>query len=153
MRTSNPILRESAFEPQLRGSALEEQHAASLMTVQGTMGKTAILLGAVVIAASFTWRKFMLAMETGTGIGGVMPWLWGGLAVGFVLSLVISFKPNLAPSLALPYALAKGLFLGAVSAFYAFRFSGESAVAGLGGGIVFQAVTLTFTVAFAMLGL
>lgn len=163
MRSSNPILRESAFKSSMAGagslgragvgSAEGERIASGQMSVQGTMLKTAMLLAAVVFAASFTWRKFMLATDgvaTGTN---VMPWMIGGVLVGFALSLVIMWKPKLAPSLALPYALAEGLFLGAISAIYARNFSGESAVAGLGGGIVFQAVTLTFTVALSMFGL
>ncbi|QDV06261.1 Bax inhibitor 1 like protein [Planctomycetes bacterium Poly30] len=157
MRSSNPVLRDSAFQSSIEGarfgSAEQDQLARGLMTVQGTMAKTAMLLAAVVVAASFTWRKFMLAADGLPSGSSIMPWMLGGVIAGFALSLIIMWKPKLAPSLALPYALAEGLFLGAISAVYARSFSGENAVAGLGGGIVFQAVTLTFTVALSMFGL
>jgi uncharacterized YccA/Bax inhibitor family protein len=79
-----------------------------------------------------------------------MPWMIGGVISGAIVALVISFKPRLAPSLAVPYALLEGLFLGAISAFIAQRVPADS---GIGGGIVFQAVVLTFTTALSMLAL
>ncbi len=157
MRTSNPVLKESAFAaPQggaVFGSAIEEQERLDRMTIQGTLTKTAILLAVAVVAASFTWQK---AMQLAEGIqSGTTLTMWsiGGMIGGFILSLIIMRKPTWAARLALPYAALTGLFLGAVSGMYYMRFSGEEALAGLGGGIVFQAVTLTFAVTLAMLGL
>ena len=147
MRSGNPVLKESVFKGvsfrgESAGAVVEEP-----MTMQGVMTKTSVLLLAVTAAAAFTWQKAGSA-----GVGATMPWMFGGMLGAFVLTIIISFKPKLAPMLALPHALLEGLFLGAISAVYAFQTGGEG-VAGLGGGIVMQAVVLTFTVAFAMLGL
>jgi len=114
------------------------------MTVQGTMAKTAFLLLAVTLSAAYTWK---LAVDDPSR---AMPWMLGGVIGGFIVAMVISFKPKLAPSLAVPYALLEGLFLGAISALVAQSVPADSAV---GGGIVFQAVVLTFTTALSMLAL
>lgn len=147
MRTGNPAINESVFSDVTFGgrSAAEGQvERSGTMTVQGSMAKTAILLLAVLVSASFTYTK---AAAEGAA---VMPWMWGGLIGGFVTALIIIFKPNMAPTLAVPYALLEGLFLGAVSAFYG---ASVGEVGGFGGGIVFQAVTLTFATALGMFGL
>jgi len=149
MNSSNPALRESVFKGTNFGSVTTAE-GSSVMTIQGVMAKTSILLIAVTIAATFTWQKTLAALETTGSFGAAMPWMIGGLIGGLIVGLVISFKPHLAPSFAVPYALLQGLFLGALSAVYAARF-GESTA--LGGGIVLQAVVLTFATAFSMLGL
>jgi uncharacterized YccA/Bax inhibitor family protein len=64
-----------------------------------------------------------------------------GLIGGFVLGLIISFKPNLAPALAIPYAALEGLALGGLSAVMQQRYP----------GIPIQAVGLTFAVMAALL--
>ncbi len=148
MKTGNPVLRESVFkgvsfrEGDSGTSAVVSAH----MSVQGTMAKTAILLLAVTIAATFTFQKTLEGANP-------MPWAFGGAIGALVLAVVISFKPKLAPLFALPHALLEGLFLGAISGVYAIQFSGENALFGAGGNIVFSAVVLTFAVAFAMFGL
>jgi uncharacterized YccA/Bax inhibitor family protein len=107
------------------------------MTINGTVNKTAILLLCVVLTAGWTWSKFNTA-ETPSEL---MPYFWGGLLGGFIVALVIIFKKDWAPALAPVYALAEGCVLGVISAMYEREF----------GGIVFQAVTLTFGVLFALL--
>lgn len=138
--SNNPVMRESVF----RGTGFGATAETATMTVQGTMAKTAILLLALTFSAAYTWR---MGVESPAS---VMPWMWGGALGGLVVALVISFKPALAPSLALPYALLEGLFLGAISVLIA---GSVPADAGVGGGIVFQAVVLTITTAFSMLAL
>jgi uncharacterized YccA/Bax inhibitor family protein len=110
------------------------------MTMQGTLVKTSALLLAVSVSAIYTWKLAFAG-------GNAMPWMIGGLIGGLVLGLIVAFKPKMAPTLALPYALAEGLFLGALSAFYAQRSGGAES------GLILQAVTLTFGVAFSMLAL
>ncbi len=73
----------------------------------------------------------------------IMPLMWGGLAVGTVVAFIIIFNPGSAPVLAPCYAVAEGFALGGVSAFAELQF----------GGIVMQAVALTFTIQLVMLGL
>ncbi|MCH2586429.1 MAG: Bax inhibitor-1/YccA family protein, partial [Planctomycetes bacterium] len=62
---------------------------------------------------------------------------------GLALALITMFAPKAAPFTSPLYALAEGLFLGALSAFVEMRFP----------GIAFQAVGLTFCTLFAMLAL
>lgn len=127
MNTRNPALKERAFRS---ATAV----GAPTMTVDGTLGKLALLLIAAMASASYTWKLGASLSSATTG------WLWGGLGIGFVLALVISFKPNLAPTLALPYALAEGLFLGAISGLYHAQTQ----------GIAVQAVLLTIGIAGTM---
>jgi uncharacterized YccA/Bax inhibitor family protein len=125
MRTSNPALREDAFNQQ---AGLNAQP----MTIGGTVQKTAILLALAAGTACVTWQ----AGASGMTLGVV------GLIAGLILCLVICFKPTLAPMLAPVYAICEGLFLGAIS----YRFQA------MYDGIVLQAVLLTFGTAFGLLG-
>ncbi|MEE2939096.1 MAG: Bax inhibitor-1/YccA family protein [Planctomycetota bacterium] len=148
MKSGNPVLRESVFQGVSfrQGGAGASAVVSAPMSVQGTMAKTALLLLAVTVAATFTYQKTLAGANPRS-------WAFGGAIGGLILAMVISFKPKLAPMFALPYALLQGLFLGAISAVYAIQFSGENALFGVGGGIVFSAVVLTFAVSFAMFGL
>lgn len=105
------------------------------MTVKGTVNRLAMLLAMTLITAMWSWQTFKVAPQMGMVIA------IGGSLIGLVLCLVLNFKQQLAAYLAPAYALAEGLVLGAISASYEQRF----------GGIVFQAVLLTFGVMFAML--
>lgn len=137
MRTSNPALNDKVF----RGG-----HAgAEAMTLNGTVNKTAILLALSLVTAMITWG---MAYQPDMAIGGqgqihplTTPFMIGGAIVGFILAMVCIFKPTSAPITAPLYALAEGLFLGAVSAFFEMQYP----------GIVLQAVTLTFGTLFALL--
>lgn len=127
MRTSNPILSDKAFN-QYSG------HLQDRMTLNGTVNKTAILLFIAVMCAAWPW-----SMISGMAAGQTTPpmlsaiMILGGI-VGFVLALIVSFKPHTAPYLAPAYAACQGLFLGAISGFFEIRFP----------GIVLQAIALTF---------
>ena len=127
MNSSNPALRPSTFTDEIvRG-------AESRMTVSGAVQKTTVLLGLCVLAASFTWK----AALTGTGVGLTI----GGAIAGFVIAMILCFKHTWAPVLAPVYAICEGLFLGGVSAVAGAKY----------GGIVVQAVGLTFGTLFALL--
>jgi uncharacterized YccA/Bax inhibitor family protein len=132
MRTSNPTLNDHVFERSRTGSA-----ADGVMTLNGTVIKTAVLTLLLVTAASWSWK---LAM-------GPNPPAWFGSALTFgwlvplVTALIISFKPKTAPALAPVYALGKGVIVGIISALYERQF----------GGIVLTAVMLTCGILFALL--
>jgi uncharacterized YccA/Bax inhibitor family protein len=70
-----------------------------------------------------------------------MPVAIGGAIGGFVVALVVGFKPDTAPFLGPAYALLQGLFIGALSSVLERAFP----------GLVLQAVLMTFGVAIAML--
>jgi uncharacterized YccA/Bax inhibitor family protein len=77
------------------------------MTIDSVVQKTGITLGLVALTAALTW-VFMPERLLG------MAWL-GGAFAGLGLALVLSFKRTVSPGLVLAYAVAEGLFLGAVS--------------------------------------
>lgn len=128
MRTANPTLTDSTFASLGIG-------AAKPMTLQGTVNKTALFLALVFISAVFTWQKALV------NPAAAMPWMWGGAIAGFVLCMVTCFKKEWAAVTGSLYAVAEGLFLGALSALYEQRFQ----------GIVLQAVLLTIGVLLALL--
>ena len=137
MRSGNPALGESTFLDLGSGAIVGDDRQA--MTLNGTVNKTGVLLLLAVLTAAFAWNNTLTA--EGELAAGAMLYLWGGLIGGLVLSLVTIFKKTWAPVSAPLYALAEGLFLGAISAIYEARFH----------GIVFQAVLLTFGTLFALL--
>jgi uncharacterized YccA/Bax inhibitor family protein len=109
------------------------------MTIAGTVTKTIMLLALVIAAAAVTWMMFV------NGNANVMPLMIGGAIVGLILAIATCFKPDWSPFTAPVYAVAEGLFLGAISAMY-------NNIPQLGyDGIVAQAVCLTFGTMATML--
>jgi uncharacterized YccA/Bax inhibitor family protein len=103
------------------------------MTLDDVIVKCAVVFGALFLAAGTT---FFLLPE-GTAAALALP----GLLVGLVLGLVISFRQSTSPALIISYAVAEGLFLGAISRFFDAAYD----------GIVSQAVLGTLAAAGAML--
>lgn len=132
MRTSNPALNAKTFENLPAVAGVEE-----MMTLQGTVNKSALLLGIVVAAAAYTWNLFFESADQ----TAVLPYLLGGALGGFVVALVTVFKKAWSPVTAPLYAALEGLFLGAISAMMEMEFP----------GIVIQAVALTFGIFFSLL--
>lgn len=128
MRTANPALNDSTFSSSVVGTS-------KAMTLQGTVNKTALFLALVLVAAVYTWQKALLNPAS------AMPWIWGGAIAGLILSIVTCFKKEWAAVTGSLYAVAEGLFLGALSAMYEQQFQ----------GIVLQAVLLTIGVLLALL--
>jgi uncharacterized YccA/Bax inhibitor family protein len=127
MRTSNPALNDKVFA--------FDVPAVKTMTLQGTVNKTAILLFLAIGGAALSWQLPTLAPAL------TQPAIIGGLIVGLLTSLVIIFKQTTAPFLAPVYALAEGLFLGAISSLMETVYP----------GIVLPAVCLTFGIAGSLL--
>lgn len=136
LKSGNPTLTEKIFNR----SMAAEQELNGTMTVRGAMTKFGFLLLMVLAGATYTWYLYMNAIDQ----TAVMPYMWGGMLGGFVLALVIAFKPKWSGFLSPLYALLQGLFLGALSVIINEAFK-ESYP-----GIVMQAVGLTFCVAIAM---
>lgn len=125
---ANPILNENKFNEQER--ILEGMP----MTVNGTIQITAFLGLLLVCAATFVWSRLTSGY---TDIGMML--MGGGLIVGFILALIISFTRN--KFLVPVYAVCEGCALGGISAIFEAQFP----------GIVVQAVAGTFAALFAML--
>ncbi|MBD8525866.1 Bax inhibitor-1/YccA family protein [Pseudomarimonas arenosa] len=136
MRSGNPALGDTFLDV---GSGQLSDRSQGVMTMDGTVNKTAILLALTVMMAGFTW-SMVDGPET---VARVMPLTIGGAIAGLVLALITVFKKTWAPVTAPLYALAEGLFIGGISAWFELRFP----------GIVMQAVGLTFGVFAAMLAL
>lgn len=130
MKTSNPALRTKAF----RNPAIA---AGAQMTVNGTIGKSFILLVLVLVTASWCWSRFYATGD----IAAVTPFMIGGVIGGLVFGIATAFKPTWAYITAPLYAMAEGLAVGGISAMFELRYP----------GIVVQAVALTVAVAFGML--
>lgn len=130
MRSGNPALSASTFEK------FDVYEPAQSMTVSGTATKTGILLILATAAGAFTWNQFLSNPQS------AQLWMLGGVIGGLVLAMATIFKQEWAPFTAPMYAVAEGLFLGAVSAMYNRMFYP---------GIVFQAICLTFGTLFSLL--
>ena len=128
LRSNNPILKESAFA----GQAI----TGEVMTIQGTVNKTGLLLFFVVVSAAWTW-----GLSRSESPQAAIPWMLGGALGGFLVALVTVFKRNWSPISAPIYALFEGLVLGGISAMLERSYP----------GIAIQAVSLTFAVMFVML--
>ncbi len=92
------------------------------------------MLTLVLIAATYTWNLFFsgVAIKWYTAIG---------MFIAIICSLFISFKHSAAKYLLPIYAVAKGLFLGGISAYAHKRFP----------NLPFQAIAVTITTFFMML--
>jgi uncharacterized YccA/Bax inhibitor family protein len=106
------------------------------MTLGGVVHKSFILLALVAGTAAFAWTYSV------THPAFLYPALMGGAFGGLVIGVVTAFKRTWAPVTSPLYAVLQGLFIGTLSVSLEARFP----------GIVFQAVCLTFGVAFALLG-
>ena len=126
MKMRNVGLRESAYE-NVRGSS-------NPMTMEGVINKTFILLVLLFAGAFYTWTQFFQDKNV-TGL------LLIGCIGAFAVSLVAIFAPVTSPVTAPIYAVLEGLALGGISASAEARF----------GGIVIEAVIITFSVMIVML--
>lgn len=135
-KSSNPVFKERVFSRDFTSSS-------DVMTVNGTMNKTALMLLFVVAAAVFTWNKFFeaVAVDPEAGFAAVAPWLAIGGIGGFVTVLVTVFRPQSSGISAPIYAVFEGLLLGGLSAIFESMYS----------GIVMRAVSLTLAVFAVML--
>ena len=130
-KSGNPTLNEKMFEKTIQVGEVDT------MTERGTLNKFGFLMIMVIASASFTWSAFAQGKD-------VFGWVIGAAIVGFILALVICFKPKWSGYLAPAYGLVEGVFVGGISAYYNYAFAEQAP------GIVMQAVGLTFGVVIAM---
>ncbi len=125
MRTANPALNAKTFDVANTG--------AGVMTIQGTVSRTAMLLALLFASTMLTWNPS--APQSGTG------WIMIGGIAGFITALITVFNKKAAPVTAPIYAVCEGILLGGISSLFEARFP----------GIVMQAVLLTFGTLGALL--
>ena len=128
MQSSNPMFQRVSVLP-----------AAQPMTVQGAINKTLLLTGVATVVALLS---FVMMANHPNSLLATAGWAVGGIG-GFILALIITFKPETGRALAIPYAGLEGLFLGAISAAYNARYP----------GLPLTAMAATFITTFALLGL
>ena len=130
-RSSNPALGKNTFS---NYTIAGDQ--TSVMTIQGTVNKSFLLVLLVVLSASYTWK---LMAEGNTTV--MMPLMIVGVIGGLITALISVFKKTWTPVTAPVYAVLQGLFLGGISAMFNAQYP----------GIVIQAVALTFGTMFGLL--
>ncbi len=118
MRTANPALNAKTFDVAREGT--------QVMTVQGTVSRTAMLLALLFASTMLTWNPAAPQQST--------QWILIGAIAGFIVALITIFNKKAAPFTAPLYAVCEGVFLGAISSLFEKQFP----------GIVFQAILLTF---------
>lgn len=140
MRNSNPALSEGTFERFAQEGVFGGQAVRAregVMTIEGTVNKTLLLLFLAVLSASWTWSMLLNPATADT----VWPIAMVGVVVAFFVGLATCFKPAWARFTAPAYALLEGLGLGAISSMVNLRYP----------GIAGQAVGLTFGVMAVLL--
>jgi len=115
MRSGNPALSKKTFENLTNTSG-------GVMTLDGTVNKTAISLGLLMLAAYYTYTKQDLSL------------IWPGFIGGFIVAIITIFKKEWSPVTVPIYAVLEGLALGGISSVYAHEYT----------GIIQQAIFLTF---------
>ena len=160
---SNPVLSERTLEsaratwappqgpPTRPGAGIDDGpispwRPSSAMTVDGTIRATAALFVLLLAGAAVGWAMVGepdVVIRNGVAYeqSAIPALAWGGLLVGVALTFLLMFKPRLAPFVAPAYAVAEGVFLGAVSRGYENAYD----------GIVVQAAGATVAVFGVML--
>ena len=106
---SNPVLSEERWS-QLRDVTNE---SSNVMTVDGAITKTGILLLVLLATIGLMWHTFWQGGAVDRA--GMMPWLIGGVIGGLVLAIIGMFAPRWAMFTGTLYAVAQGLVLGGVT--------------------------------------
>jgi uncharacterized YccA/Bax inhibitor family protein len=127
-RSGNPALNADTF------TRVRPMGAADAMTLGGTVNKTALSLGILLVAASVVWNR-------GADDPALGAFVMGGILGGFVVALITVFKQTWAPYTTPVYAALEGLALGGISVVFERTYP----------GIVSQAVFLTFGTLGALL--
>ena len=122
LRSGNPALSSKTFSELSNTSS-------SVMTIEGTVNKTAISLLILMLCGYYTFTN------------GIVEFMLVGFIGGFILALVTIFKKQWAPITVPIYAALEGLALGGISYFYNQLYD----------GIVSQAILLTLGILFALL--
>jgi len=116
---SNP-----ALNPDRWGAGTRDTDMANsgLMTVEGTVMKTLLLTGILLVSLGVMWSQFWRAGEP--DMAGMMPWLIGASLAGLALAVIGMFAHRFAAIIAPLYAVTQGVFLGGVTMFFSIKYPG-----------------------------
>jgi uncharacterized YccA/Bax inhibitor family protein len=133
----NPGYRSTTIPEGMSDGPISSWHSDT-MTVQGTATATGVLFVILLAAAALGWSF----VKTSNGEVTTFPaWTIAGVLVGFGCVIGMRFKPQWAKPLGVVYAIAEGIFVGAISHAYE----------GYQKGIVIEAVGVTVAVFGVML--
>jgi uncharacterized YccA/Bax inhibitor family protein len=138
-KTSNPFFGKNAFQ-----RSYATAYDSDVMTVNGVMSKTILMLLFVLASAFFTWQKFFEAYTIENpvqALSAIKLYIMVGGFGGFIVAMITSFAPRRSAFLTPIYAILEGTFLGGISAMFEAQYP----------GLVIRAVALTFAVFFCML--
>ena len=126
--SSNPVLNEDKYREVLDAGMVGADYQP--MTINGAINKTLVLMSVMLATGllSYTFPNHLF--------------MWGGIIGGAIVMFIASRNPSRSPVLAPIYAALEGLLAGTITYYYANAFFP---------GIVFQAVTVTFSILFVML--
>ena len=110
-----------------KGFGINENISGEVMTLDGTVNKTGILLALCVGGAYFGWNSPGLAMPA--------------ILIGFVIALFTIFRPKNSPYTAPAYAAIEGVALGGITMIFEAQYP----------GIGIQAIGLTFGILASLL--
>jgi uncharacterized YccA/Bax inhibitor family protein len=135
----------TAYQPPISDGPISTWRP-KVMTVNGTIGKTAVLFALLLLSAAAGWANTgapeVVERNGELVYNYTIPTLaWVGMFVGVGLVFLLMFKPHLAKFIAPAYAIAQGFFLGALSKMYETFYD----------GIVVQAAGATIAVFGVML--
>ncbi len=135
----------TAYQPPITDGPISTWRP-KMMTVNGTIGKTAVLFTLMLLSAAAGWANTgapdIVERNGELVYNYTIPTLaWVGMFVGVGLVFLLMFKPHLAKFIAPAYAIAQGFFLGALSKMYETFYD----------GIVVQAAGATIAVFGVML--
>lgn len=130
-KSSNP-----AFSKKNVAKVKANATSTEIMTVNGSLAKTGILLALVVAFGVWTWNF------TETSPSRAWPLIIGASFAAMIVAIVTIFKKP-SPLLSVMYAVFQGIVLGGISQVFNEAYS----------GIVLQAILLTLGITLAMLGL
>ncbi len=115
---SNPVLSETRWEALAR----EDGRPTDLMTVNGTVTKTAVLLLVLMGTMAWAWSQFW--NDGAPNFAAFKPFLIGGLIVALIACFAGVFFPRVAMPMGFIYALAKGLVLAGITMMFEVRYPG-----------------------------
>jgi uncharacterized YccA/Bax inhibitor family protein len=97
--------------------------AADRMTLRGTMTATGVLFALLLAAGAFGWSQ-VKPLADGSKVADIPGWVFIPMIGAFILAIVTAFKPRIARFTGPVYAVAEGVFLGAISRVYDIRYNG-----------------------------
>ena len=129
LRSGNPALNKNSFKNLTVNKSTGPILRDELMTIKGTVDKTAISLLLMIASGYYTFSEQIVSL--------ILP----GALIGFVIAIFTIFRKQYAPLTVPLYALSQGLFLGGISFMYSQMIE----------GIVYNAILLTVAILLSLL--